>query len=324
MFRFLIVRFGLIGLTLVVVSVAIFVVTEVLPGDVAWHILGQGATPENLHAVREKLDLNQPAHVRYLRWVGAWPDRDGALSGIIQGDWGDSYIQNRPVVEVVRPRLFNSAVLAAFAFLVAVPTAVVTGVWAGVRSNSVGDQLVSTISLVGISLPEFVTGVLLMVIFASTLRILPSSSIILPGTTALTRPLILVLPALTLTGVLFAYIMRMTRANVIEVMQANYVRTAVLKGLPMRRIIFRHVIPNAMLPTISVIAVNIGWMFGGLIIVENVFAYPGLGRLLLVSIQSRDVPLLQALALLIAVTYSLSNLLADLSYGLLNPRIRIS
>lgn len=314
MVRFLTVRFGLIALTLLVVSVAIFAVTEVLPGDVAWHILGQGATPENLEAVREKLDLNRPAHIRYLGWIG----------NALRGDLGDSYIQNRPVVEVVKPRIFNSAVLAAFAFLIAVPAAVVTGVWAGVRSNSLGDHLTSIASLVGISLPEFVTGVLLMVIFASTLRVLPSSSIILPGTSPLTRPLILVLPALTLTGVLFAYIMRMTRANVIEVMQSNYVRTAVLKGLPMRRIIFRHIIPNAMLPTISVIAVNLGWMFGGLIIVENVFAYPGLGRLLLVSIQSRDVPLLQALALLICMTYSISNLLADLSYGLLNPRIRLA
>ncbi len=314
MLRFLLVRFGLIVITLLVVSVAIFAVTEILPGDVAWQILGQGATAENLEAVREKLDLNRPAHIRYLDWIG----------NALRGDLGDSYIQSRPVVEVIQSRLFNSLILAVFAFLIAVPTAVVTGVWAGVRSNSVGDQLVSAISLAGISLPEFVTGVLLIVIFASTLHWLPSSSIILPGTSPLTRPLILILPTLTLTGVLFAYIMRMTRANVIEVMQANYVRTAILKGLPMRQVIFRHIIPNAMLPTISVIAVNVGWMFGGLIIVENVFAYPGLGRLLLVSIQSRDVPLLQALALLIAVTYSLSNLLADLSYGILNPRIRIS
>ena len=314
MLRFLVVRLSLIVLTLLVVSMAIFTVTEVLPGDVAWHILGQGATPENLEVVREKLDLNRPAHIRYLSWIG----------NALQGDLGDSYVQNRPVVDVVKSRLFNSAVLAVFAFLVAIPTAVVTGVWAGVRRDSVGDQIVSTASLVGISLPEFVTGVLLMVIFASTLHWLPSSSVVLPGTNPLTRPAILVLPTLTLTGVLFAYIMRMTRANVIEEMKANYVRTAVLKGLPMRRIIFRHVIPNAMLPTISVIAVNVGWMFGGLIIVENVFAYPGLGRLLLVSIQSRDVPLLQAVALLIAVTYSLSNLLADLSYGILNPRIRVS
>lgn len=314
MVRFITRRLTLIVLTLFVVSVAIFAVTQILPGDVAQMILGRGATPENVATLRHQLGLDRPAYVQYLDWV----------NGIVHGDLGDSLYLRRPVIEVVKPRLFNSAVLAAFAFLVAVPTAVVTGVWAGVRSNSVGDQLASTISLVGISLPEFVTGVLLIVIFASALHVLPSSSIILPGTTPLTRPAILVLPTLTLTGVLFAYIMRMTRANVIEVMQSNYVRTAVLKGLPMRRIIFRHVIPNAMLPTISVIAVNIGWMFGGLIIVENVFAYPGLGRLLLVSIQSRDVPLLQALALLICVTYSVSNLLADLSYGLLNPRIRIS
>jgi len=314
MIRFLLVRFSLIALTLLVVSLAIFIITEILPGDVAWQILGQGATEENLEAVRAKLDLNRPAHVRYLDWIGS----------ALQGDLGNSYIQNRPVVDVVKTRIVNSAILAAFAFLVAVPTAVITGVWAGVRSNSPGDQVVSSISLVGLSLPEFVTGVLLIVIFATTLGWLPSSSILLPGTSPLTRPSILILPTLTLTGVLFAYIMRMTRANVIEVMQANYVRTAVLKGLPMRRIIFKHVIPNAMLPTISIIAINVGWMFGGLIIVENVFAYPGIGSLLLISIQSRDVPLLQALALLIAVTYSLSNLVADLSYGLLNPRIRVS
>ncbi|MFC1953366.1 ABC transporter permease [Chloroflexota bacterium] len=314
MLRFLLIRFGLIIITLIVVSLAIFAVTEILPGDVAWHILGQGATAENLEAVREKLDLNRPAYVRYLNWIG---------NGL-QGDLGNSYLQNRPVTEIVKPRLFNSLILAVFAFLIAVPSAVVAGIWAGVKSDSIGDQVVSTISLAGISLPEFVTGVLLMVIFASTLQWLPSSSVVLPGTSPLTRPIILILPTLTLTGVLFAYIMRMTRANVIEVMQQNYVRTAILKGLSMRRVIFRHIVPNAMLPTISVIAVNVGWMFGGLIIVENVFAYPGLGRLLLVSIQSRDVPLLQALALLIAVTYSISNLLADLSYGLLNPRIRIS
>jgi peptide/nickel transport system permease protein len=177
---------------------------------------------------------------------------------------------------------------------------------------------------VAISLPEFVTGVLLIVIFSSTLDLFPSSSIVLPGTSPLSRPEILVLPTLTLTGVLFAYIMRMTRANVIEVLQSNYVRTAILKGLPMRRIIFRHVLPNAMLPTISIIAMNFGWMLGGLIIVENVFAYPGLGQQLLTSITTRDVPLLQALALLIAATYALSNLVADVSYALLNPRIRLA
>ena len=312
MLRFIIRRLSLIGVTLLVVSLAIFLVTEVLPGDVATMILRQGATEQNLAVVRRDLGLNRPAHERYLSWVGS----------AIRGDLGDSYKQKRPITEVVRPRLSNSAILAVFAFLVAVPAAVIIGVWTGVRRDSWGDRAISIGSLVAISLPEFVTAVLLIVIFSSTLGVLPSSSIILPGTSPLTRPEILVLPALTLTGVLFAYIMRMTRANVIEVMQSNYTRTAILKGLPMRRVLFRHVVPNAMLPTISVIAANIGWMLGGLIIVENVFAYPGLGRLVLEATQSRDVPLLQSVTLLIAATFAFSNLAADLCYAALNPRIR--
>jgi peptide/nickel transport system permease protein len=206
--------------------------------------------------------------------------------------------------------------------VIAIPAAVAAGIWAGLRRNSLGDRLVSVGSLVAISLPEFVTGVLLIMLFSSTLGWLPSSSLVESGTNPLTRPAILVMPALTLTGVLFAYIMRMTRANVIEVVEANYVRSAILKGLPMRRIVMRHIAPNAMLPTISVIMMNIGWLLGGLIIVENVFSYPGVGRLLLTAITGRDMPLLQALALLIAAVYAFSNLFADLAYAWLNPRIR--
>ncbi|MDP6273774.1 MAG: ABC transporter permease, partial [Dehalococcoidia bacterium] len=187
---------------------------------------------------------------------------------------------------------------------------------------SLGDRIVSVTSVVGISLPEFVTGVLLIIVFSLMLPLFPTTSGIPSGTSPLTRPQVLVLPMLTLSGVMFAYIMRMTRANVIEVMQSNYTRTAILKGLPMRRVLFRHVVPNAMLPTISVIAANIGWMLGGLIIVENVFAYPGLGRLVLEATQSRDVPLLQSVTLLIAATFAFSNLAADLCYAALNPRIR--
>jgi peptide/nickel transport system permease protein len=310
--RFLVVRLGLIAITLVVISAAIFAITEVLPGDVATQILGQGATEANVEALRRQMGLDQPVYVRYLEWIG----------GAIRGDLGDSLRQRTPITQLVGPRLANSAVLASFTFLVAIPLAVLAGIWAGVRRNSLGDRVVSMGSLVAISLPEFVTGVLLIIVFSTTLGWLPSSSLVEPGTNPITRPAILVLPALTLTGVLFAYIMRMTRANVIEVMETNYVRTAVLKGLPMRTVIMRHVVPNAMLPTISVVMMNIGWLLGGLIIVENVFSYPGVGRLLLTSIQGRDVPLLQALALLIAATYAFSNLFADLAYAWLNPRIR--
>jgi peptide/nickel transport system permease protein len=313
MVRFLTVRLSLIVVTLLVVSLAIFTTTEVLPGDVAVMMLRQGATEQNLKKVREDLRLDRPAHVRYVSWIG----------NVVQGDWGDSYFQKRPIVDIVRGRLGNSIILAVFAFLVAVPTAVAVGIWAGMRPYTSGDRIASVTSLVGLSMPEFVTGVLLIVIFSSTFNLLPSTSIVLPGTNPLTRPEILVLPTLTLTGVMFAYVMRMTRMNVIEVMQTPYVRTAILKGLPMRRVISRHVLPNAMLPTISIISMNTGWMLGGLIIVESVFAYPGLGLLLLSSIQTRDVPLLQVLALLTASTYALSNLVADLSYAALDPRIRL-
>jgi peptide/nickel transport system permease protein len=308
----LIVRLGLIVVTLLVVSMAIFTITEILPGDVATMMFRQNATEQNLKRVREELGLDRPAPVRYISWIG----------GVVQGDLGDSYFQKRPIVDIARSRLGNSLILAVFAFLVAVPTAVGAGIWAGVRPDTLGDRIVSVTSLVAISMPEFVTGVLFIVLFSSWLGLFPSTSIVLAGTNPLTRPQILVLPTLTLTGVLFAYVMRMTRANVIEVMETHYVRTAILKGLSMRRVIFRHVVPNAMLPTITIIASNIGWMLGGLIIVESVFAYPGLGLLVLSSIQTRDVPLLQALALLIAATYAISNLVADLSYAALDPRIR--
>jgi len=315
MTRFVIRRIGLICVTLLVVSLALFLITEVLPGDVATMILGKEANETSLARLREDLGLNRPVHMRYLEWIG----------GVVRGDFGNSlYMMGEPIAPIVGRRLWHSAILAVFAFLVGTPTAVAAGIWAGVRPNTKLDRLVSMTGLVGISVPEFVTGILLILLLSSTLHLLPSSSIILPGTTPLTRPQILIMPTLTITAVLFAYIMRMTRANVIEVMQTDYVRTAILKGLPMRRVILRHVLPNAMLPTITVITINFGWMLGGLIIVENVFAYPGIGQLLLWSINTRDLPLLEVVALIIAATYAISNLVADLSYAALDPRVRLA
>jgi len=314
MLRFLFRRLLLIVFTLFVVSVAIFAVTEVLPGDVAKVILGQNATPEGLDAIRRELGLYRPATERYLDWI----------VGAIQGDLGQSYVQKTPIVDVVGQRIWTSVFLAGATLLVAVPLAVLAGIWTGIRPDTPADRLISLVGLVCMSLPEFVTGVLLIVLFSTLLDLLPSSSIMLPGTSPLSRPEVLVMPALTLTAVMFAHIMRMTRANVIQVMQANYVRTARLKGLPATKTYLRHVVPNAMLPTITIIALNVGFMLGGLIIVENVFAYPGLGQLLMVSITTRDVPLLQALSLLIAGVCAASNLVADVSYALLNPRIRMS
>jgi len=313
MARFIARRLGLICITLLVVSLVIFVITELLPGDVAAMILGKEATEESLERLREELGLNRPAYERYLSWVG----------DVLRGDLGDSYALKLPITDIVGRRLRHSVILAAFAFLVGVPAAVAAGIWAGIHPNTKLDRIVSMTGLVGISIPEFVTGLLLMLLFSSTLHLLPSSSIILPGVNPLTSPQILIMPALTITSVLFAYIMRMTRANVIEVMQADYIRTAILKGLPMKRVILRHLFPNAMLPTITVIASSFGWMLGGIIIVENVFAYPGIGQLLLRSIETHDIPLLEVVTLIVAGTYAISNLLADLSYAALDPRVRL-
>ena len=313
MARFIIRRLGLACVTLLVVSLAIFMISEILPGDVASAMMGQSATEANLAKLREDMGLNRPAHVRYLEWIG----------GVVRGDFGDSLFNKEPISPLVGRRLTHSAILAVFAFLVGVPTAVMAGILAGVRPDTKVDRLMSITSLVGISIPEFVIGILLILLLSSTLGLLPSSSFILPGTTPLSRPQILIMPTLTITAVLFAYIMRMTRANVIEVMQTDYVRTAILKGLPMRLVILRHVLPNAMLPTITVITVNFGYMLGGLIIVENVFAYPGIGQLVLWSIDTRDLPLLEAVVLILATTYVVSNMVADLSYAALDPRVRL-
>ena len=313
MARYLIRRLSLIFVTLLVISFAIFAVVEILPGDVAKQMLKQNATEEALDRVRQQLDLYRPWYERYFDWVG----------GVFQGDWGTSYVMQLPISELLERRVAHSIALALFALVFGIPLAVIAGVWAGIRPDSLVDRVVSLVGMVGISLPEFVTGVILMLVLASWLDLLPPSSVMLPGESPWTRPQILVLPAITLTVVLFAYIMRMTRANVMEVMQSPYVRTAILKGIPMRQVIRRHVLPNSMLPTITIIAANMGYMLGGLIIVENVFAYPGLGQLLLWSIQQRDFPVLESLVLLIAGTYAVSNLLADLSYAALDPRIRV-
>ena len=313
MARFLIVRLSLIVVTLLAVSVAIFSLIEFAPGDAASAMLGQGATPDNLKALRGRLGLDKPPHVRYLDWIG----------GAVRGDLGNS-AAGKEISSIIGGRLFNSALLAVGAFLIAVPLGLVMGVVVGVKSDTIWDRVLTLGGLVTISLPEFVTGIAMLLILSSTLGWLPSSSIMMPGESIMSKPQVLIMPILTVTGALFAYIFRMARANVIEVMGSNYVRTAILKGLPMRTVVARHVMPNAMLPTITVIANNVGWLFGGLIIVENLFAYPGVGSLLITSINTQDIRMLQSSAMMIAAVYAFSNLAADLTYGWLNPRVRLA
>ena len=313
MARFLIVRLSLILVTLLAVSVAIFSLIEFAPGDAASAMLGQGATPDNLKALRERMGLDKPPHVRYLNWIG----------GAVRGDLGNS-ASGKEISSIIGGRLFNSALLAVGAFLIAIPLGLVMGVVVGVKSDTAWDRVLTLGGLVTISLPEFVTGIALLLVLSSTLGWLPSSSIMMPGESIIGKPQVLIMPILTITGALFAYIFRMARASVIDVMGSNYVRTAILKGLPMRTVVVRHVMPNAMLPTITVIANNVGWLFGGLIIVENLFAYPGMGGLLINAINTQDIRMLQSTAMVIAAVYAFSNLAADLTYGWLNPRVRLA
>ncbi len=262
-------------------SLGVFVVSELLPGDVAIFILGQQATPETLEVLRKQLGLNEPAPLRYVTW----------LLGFLRGDWGRSLALHVPVADLVLSRTANSFVLAGLALLVTVPV-------------SIG------------------LGFLLIVVFSLTLRIAPASAQIPIGASPLSVLPALILPALTLAVTLFAYIARMTRASAIEVLASDYVRTAVLKGLPTSAVIVRHVLRNALLPTVTVIGAQIGWLVGGLVVVEHLFGYPGLGDLLLFAALNKDVPLLEASVMVVASVYMLSNLGAELLFGVLNPRIR--
>jgi peptide/nickel transport system permease protein len=300
------------ALVLLTVSVVVFVVVQVLPGDVASMILGTDATPEDVATMRETLGLNRPAYVRYLEWIG----------GAVRGDWGTSLRLNQPVAPLILTRMGNSAVLAGLTLLIAVPLAIGLGVYSGLRQGRLPDRAIAVTTLIGTSLPEFVWGNLLIIIFAFWLQWLPPSSLMDPGDPPFSQFKLLILPVLTLTLVMLAYTSRMTRTSMIEVLERNFIRTARLKGIGERRVILRHALPNALLPTITIVAMNIGWLMGSLVVVETVFSYPGLGRMMVFAVSNRDVPMLQMTVLLTAGIYCLANLLADVLYAYLNPRVR--
>lgn len=307
-------RLAFMAVTLLIVSVVIFAVTELLPGDVAVMILGSEATDDTLAALRTQLGLDRPAPARYVDW----------LAGAARGDFGESLRMRTEVGPLVLERFKNSLALAGIALAVGVPLALGLGIVAGLRKDRPADKTITITTLLGISVPEFVIGSVLIMVFASIWPVLPATSMIDPQGNPLENIRFLILPAVTLVLVTLAHTARMTRSSVIRVMRTDYVRTATLKGMPRSRVIMRHVLPNALLPTITVIALNIGWMIGGLIVVETVFAYPGLGQLMIFAVTNRDVPLVQAVALLVALVYAVANLGADLLYAVLNPRIRYS
>jgi len=305
-------RLALVLLTLLISSALIFIVTQVLPGDAARAVLGRFATPQALANLRAKLGLDRPLLVQY----GSW------LVRYVQGDWGLSLSTGEPVFGLVAGRLRNSGMLAIVAFLMYVPLGILLGLTSALRRGRLTDQIISITSLAFIGLPEFVTGLVLIALFALRLNWLPAASDIRPDAGFLTALPRLILPGITVSLVSLAYITRMTRSSTSQVLSTDYVRTAYLKGLRPLRVMFLHVLRNSLLPTVTVIAVGIGWLIGGLIVTESLFGYPGLGRLLLFAIQRRDLPLLQAITLLLVVIFSVSNLLADIMYALLNPRIR--
>ncbi|MCK9288321.1 MAG: ABC transporter permease [Sphaerochaetaceae bacterium] len=300
-------------ITLVVMSFIIFLLVEIMPGDVAQMILGQSATEESLRDLRESMGLNDSVIRRYVTWVG----------NVIRGDLGTSaYMRNVPINDLLWRRVGHSLILALAAFIIFVPLSIVLGVIAGVKEKKWADSLISFFGLATMALPEFVSGVLLIIIFSVQLNILPIVSIIPIGETLMQNLEILVMPALSITFVMFGYVSRMQRSSMIQVMNSDYVRAATLKGLPKNYIIFRHALKNALLPTITIIGMNMGWLFGGLVVVETLFGFPGMGSLLMTAIKTRDVPLIEACVLLITIIYALSTMLTDILYSLLNPRIR--
>ena len=314
MTRYIVRRFLLLVVTLLVTSVIIFALTQLLPGDVARLILGRDARPEALEQLRAELGLNDPAPVQYLRWLG----------NFLRGDWGKSFSSGNPEIRpLVLERVGNSLRLALMTLLISVPLSIVLGVLAGLRENSWLDNLISLFSLSVVGLPEFVTGLVLINVFAIGLGWFPTSSLVSPEDTLGEWIRQLILPSLTATFVLLGYISRLTRAGVVDELKKPYVRTAVLKGLPQRTVIFKHVLRNALLPAITVIAISFGWLIGGIIVIENVFGYPGLGRLMVGAVQLKDIPLIQASVMVIVFFFAFANLIADLIYAALNPRIRL-
>lgn len=305
-------RLVLTLITLVIVSMVVFASARLLPGDVGRTILGQYATPEQVEQVNRDLGLDRSLPVQYLDWV----------SDFVRGDWGESYTLDVPVRPLVLSRFWHSLALGAFAFLLTVPLSIFFGVLAARRQGRFADRAISIFGLSFIALPEFVTGIGLIVLFAIELRWFPVASTMPTDFVDVFRQFLL--PSIPIMLVLFGYISRMTRAGIIEALESDYTRTATLKGIPQRTIIWRHVLRNGLLPTITVVAVQIGYIVGGLTVVETLFNYPGIGLLVVQSAVQHDLPTLEACVLLIALLYMVANLVADILYGVLNPRIRVA
>jgi peptide/nickel transport system permease protein len=302
---------ALVGIA-IFVTVLVFLATHALPGNVAVMILGDHAPPDQLEALELKLRLRDPLTIQYFRWAGA----------MLKGDLGQSLIMDRPIAPMVLQAFGKSLILAVSSMIVVTIVGILAGVVAAVNAGKPLDHILSVISYLGISVPEFFWAVIFIVIFAGFLGWLPAS-----GSGDLSKGLLsfisfLVMPVLTLTLTLLAHVTRMTRSSMLEVLQTQYIKAARARGIPEALVLRRHALRNALLPTITVLASDFGFLIGGIVVVETVFAYPGIGRLLVFSIEHHDLPLVEAIVIILTILYSLTNLTADLLYAYFNPRIR--
>lgn len=314
MTRYIARRAALLILTVFLTTVIIFTLTQLLPGDIARLQLGRDASAAEVEAFREERGLNDPAPIQYVNW----------LTRFVAGDWGRSFSSGSPPVRpLVLERFGNSLRLGAFTLVIAVPLSLLLGVVAALNANRWPDGLISVLSLSVVGLPEFVTGIALVNLLAFGANLFPPTSLIPSGATFGDWLRILTLPAITAAFVIIGYITRLTRAAVVEEMRKPYVMMAELKGLPRRQVIVKHVLRNALMPSITVIALSVGWLIGGLVVVENVFNFPGMGALLVTAVEQKNIPVIQSVAVLIIVALALANLLADLLYAALNPRVRL-
>ncbi len=312
LFRLVIGRTLLSFVTLLLVSIIVFGALEILPGDVATRILGRDATPDSLAVLRERLDLDRPAIVRYVHWLGH----------MAVGDFGQSLVSGRSVGDILAPRIFNTVLLSIYAFLLYLPLTVVPAIIQAVRRDRPVDHALSAVTLMLLSMPDFLLATILMILFVITIPVLPAMSMVDQGSSALEYLEAMTLPAVTLAVVMAVYAVRMLRDNLIEVLDSDYVRMAELKGMPAYRVLLRHALPNALVPTLNVTALNLAYLIGGVVVVEKVFGYPGFGSLLVDSLQLRDLPVIEATVVLAATVYIVANLLADAAAILLNPRLR--
>jgi peptide/nickel transport system permease protein len=309
-----IVRRVLLGvLVLFLVSVVVFAATQALPGDPALAILGRSATPQSLAALRRQLHLDQPVLSQYWSWI----------AGLLHGNFGKSLAAQEPVTTLLAPKLVNSGVLVMISAVVSIPLSIAIGSWAALKREKIFDQTSSNLLLVLAALPEFVVAVVLVIVFATTvLHVLPAISSIPPGSRPWNNWVALVLPTTTLVIAVAPYVARIMRASMVEVLESDYVEMARLKGLPERTVLVRHALPNALGPVFQVIALNLAYLAGGIIVIEYVFNYAGIGSAIQEAVINHDLPVVQALAMLIAAVYVVLNLLADVATILVTPRLR--